>query len=187
MLEVACCPLTANVPSVPQVNRFFWWPTSTGSRAVRHLCVSFLLAMGRGNHVPCAAVWPLPLCGTCHGSRSILLLSVCVCIALQGQNILQLYCAPPKKRTFELVIMMNFTAYASAAWTTSTGSCWHEKGAKSMQVRACMRMLSPPNDSAMCSLACQRGFLWLTGYPHLIPIFYGDHSRTPGSLERRAP
>ena len=68
--------------------------------------------------------------------------------------------------------IMEFIADAGAAQTTSTGSCWHEKGAQSMQVRACMRMLSPPNDSAMCSLACQRGFLWLTGYPTLVVTFF---------------
>ena len=83
--------------------------------------------------------------------------------------------------------MMEFIADAGAAQTTSTGSCEHEKGAQGLKVRACMRTLSLANDSAICSLACQRGCLWLTGDPHLIPIFYGDHSRTPGSLERRAP
>ena len=67
--------------------------------------------------------------------------------------------------------LMEFTADVGAAQTRSTGGCEDEKGARSQKVRACMRTLSPLNDSAICSLACQRGCPWLTGYPRLDPHF----------------
>ena len=66
---------------------------------------------------------------------------------------------------------MNKVSVVTAAHSTSTSGCEDEKGARSLKVRACMRTLSPPNDSAMCSLACQRGCLWLTGYPTLVVTF----------------
>ena len=149
--------------------------------------MTFLLASSDAKCVPCATLWPCLLCGTLYGSRSIQVLPVCMCGVLLCRQTCFCHLRPLMEQRVHRRFIMEFIADAGAAQTTSTGSCWHEKGAQSMQVRACMRMLSPPNDSAMCSLACQRGCLWLTGYPHLIPIFYGDHSRTPGSLEHCAP
>ena len=137
--------------------------------------------------MPCAAVWPCLLCGMCHGPCSLKLLPVCMCRVLYCRQSPRWLLGLLEKHLSYRCIMMNVVSDVAAAQTTSTSGCTGEKGAQSLKVRSCMRTLSPPNDSAMCWLACQRGCLWLTGYPHLIPIFYGDHSRTPGSLERRAP
>ena len=134
--------------------------------------MSFILADKSDKGVPCAAVQPCLLCGTSQGTCSIQLLPVCMCRVLQCQEVCVCHSRPLEERRVHHRFKMEFTMDAAAAQTTRTGSCWHEKGAQSMQVRACMRMLSPPNDSAMCSLACQRGFLWLTGYPTLVVTFF---------------
>ena len=120
--------------------------------------MTFLLASSDAKCVPCATLWPCLLCGTLYGSRSIQVLPVCMCGVLLCRQTCFCHLRPLMEQRVHRRFIMEFIADAGAAQTTSTGSCWHEKGAQSMQVRACMRMLSPPNDSAMCSLACQRGF-----------------------------
>ena len=149
--------------------------------------MTFVLAVSDGNCVPCAAMWPCLLGCTSYGLHSIQVLLVYMCRVLQSRQTYFCHLWPLEEQRVHCCVMVNLTADGGAAQTRSTSSCTGEKGAQSLKMRSCMRTLSPPNDLAMCSLACQRGCLWLTGYPYLIPIFYGDHSRTPGSLERRAP
>ena len=187
MLGAACCPLTADSRSVQQVHELFSQPSSTDSRGSRRFDMTFLLASSDVKCVPCATLRPCLLCGTLYGSRSIQVLPVRMCGVLLCRQTCFCNLRPLVEQRVHRRFMMEFIAGAGAAQTTSTGSCEHEKIAQGLKVRACMRTLSLANDSAICSLACQRGCLWLTGDPHLIPIFYGDHSRTPGSLERRAP
>ena len=62
---------------------------------------------------------------------------------------------------------MNTVSALAAAQTTSTSSCEDEKGAQSLKVRACMRLLSAAFDATPCSLAYQRGCPWLPGHSAL--------------------
>ena len=71
--------------------------------------------------------------------------------------------------------------------TTSASSCEDEKGAQSLKVCACMRLLSAAFDATPCSLACQRGCLWLPGCTDPAATFLWQQAVHVGSLERHAP
>ena len=84
-------------------------------------------------------------------------------------------------------VIMNTVSAVSAAQTTSTSSCEDEKGAQSLKVRACMRLLSAAFDATPCSLACQRGCPWLPGCTDPAATFLWQQAVHAGSLERHAP
>ena len=64
-------------------------------------------------------------------------------------------------------VVMNTMSAVDAVQTTSARSCEDEKGAQSLKVRACMRLLSAAFDATPCSLAYQRGCPWLPGHSAL--------------------
>ena len=131
MPEVACCPLTANAPSVPQVYLFVLWPTSTDGRAAPHSDVPFLLAVGGDKCVLCAALRLCLLCVTSHRSRSMQLLPVCLCCVSQYRQSPRWLLGLLEKYLSHCCIIMNAVSDIAAARLTSTGGCRH-KGARNV-------------------------------------------------------
>ena len=75
-------------------------------------------------------------------------------------------------------LMMNEIIDAFAARGVCASRWKDEKGALSLKVCASTRALSARLDTTHCSLACQRGCLWLPGYPIVRSTFFGPHECT---------
>ena len=105
-------------------------------------------------------------------------LHVCVFRAVWRRQSLLWLLQPLKDHHSLHFIVMNEIIDARAARGVCAGRWKDEKGALTMKVCASTRFFAAALRLMACSLACQRGCLWLPGYPTLIVTFFDYQSRT---------